>query len=63
MRKAIEQYKKGLEQILLAGEKEYCYQRRLGLYRDTIELSMQEKIAILQELKQLDAWLKQNEAQ
>lgn len=63
MRKAIEQYKQGLEQILLSGEKEYCYERRLGIYRDIIQLTVQEKIGILQELKQLEAWLKQNEAQ
>jgi len=63
MRKAIEQYKKGLETILISDEKEYLYERRLGIYRYNRQLSMQEKIAILQELKQLDAWLKLNEAQ
>ena len=63
MRKAIEQYKKGLEAILISDEKEYLYERRLGMYTAKQQLRLDEKLRILQELNDLTAWLKRNEAQ
>ena len=63
MRKAIETYRKGLEQMLIRDEKEYLYERRLGMYTAKLQLRLDEKLRILQELKDLDRWLKQNEAQ
>jgi len=63
MRKAIEQYKKGLEAILISDEKEYLYERRLGMYTAKQHLRLDEKLRILQELNDLTAWLKRNEAQ
>ena len=63
MRKAIETYRKGLEQMLIRDEKEYLYERRLGMYTAKQHLRLDEKLRILQELNDLDRWLKQNEAQ